>query len=160
MEDIKIWINGKFGYVAKPFDGADIGKYSKKRRFGNWGEDIVCDILQKNGMELIDRNYLKRFGEIDIVARKGDVLHFVEVKTVSRETLPDVNHETYFENMTHRPEENVDKRKILRMKRVITMYLEEKQVKHDVEFQIDIASVVFYIRDKKVNVDFIDDVII
>ena len=47
---------------------------------GNKGEDLACEYLQKRGYKILERNYRIRGGEIDIVARDGDTLVFVEVK--------------------------------------------------------------------------------
>ena len=47
----------------------------------------------KRGFKIIERNYLKKWGEIDIVAVKNRKYYFVEVKTVSRENLESVTHE-------------------------------------------------------------------
>ena len=47
---------------------------------GKKGEDYVCRYLKKNGAEILCRNYSCRFGEIDIIAKKGDILIFTEVK--------------------------------------------------------------------------------
>lgn len=47
---------------------------------GNYGEDLACEYLKKNGYKILERNYRIRGGEIDIVARDGDYLVFVEVK--------------------------------------------------------------------------------
>lgn len=134
-------------------------KYSHKRQFGNQGENIVCEILKIKGMKILDRNYLKRCGELDIVARMGNTIHFVEVKTVSRETIPDVNCETFLENVMHRPEEGVDRSKIFRMRKTIGVYMAEKQIKENIEIQIDIACVVFYTKDMRASVEFIENVI-
>jgi len=52
------------------------------REFGKSSEDRAVDFLQDRDFAIIDRNfYASKFGEIDIVAKKGDVLHFVEVKS-------------------------------------------------------------------------------
>lgn len=47
---------------------------------GKIGEDNACDFLIKKGYEILFRNFHSRFGEIDIIATKDDVLAFVEVK--------------------------------------------------------------------------------
>lgn len=54
---------------------------------GKTGETCVAQFLQKNGYAIVARNYRVRGGEIDIVARKGDTLAFVEVKTRRRGAL-------------------------------------------------------------------------
>ncbi len=48
---------------------------------GKFGEDIACRYLESNGYTIIKRNYRASGGEIDIVAKKGTHLAFVEVKT-------------------------------------------------------------------------------
>lgn len=50
---------------------------------GRWGEEVACAVLRANGYRIIARNWRTRMGEIDIIARDGDVLAFVEVKTRS-----------------------------------------------------------------------------
>lgn len=47
---------------------------------GAHGEDLACEYLKKNGYKILERNYRIRGGEIDIVAKEGDTLVFVEVK--------------------------------------------------------------------------------
>ena len=51
------------------------------RAKGNAAEDIACRFLLDNGFAIIERNFYSRFGEIDIIALKDNVLHFVEVKS-------------------------------------------------------------------------------
>ena len=51
-----------------------------RRRMGDLGEDSACRMLAGLGMEILDRNYTRRGGELDIVARDGAYLVFVEVK--------------------------------------------------------------------------------
>jgi len=51
-----------------------------RKILGKSGEDIVSDLLEKEKFTILDRNYKKRFGEIDIIASKKDLLVFVEVK--------------------------------------------------------------------------------
>lgn len=45
------------------------------------GEDKACDYLKKLGFKILERNYRKTYGEIDIIALDQDVLAFIEVKT-------------------------------------------------------------------------------
>ncbi len=51
------------------------------RETGNRGEALVADYLLGRGYDILRRQYRCRYGEIDLVARKGDTLCFVEVKT-------------------------------------------------------------------------------
>jgi putative endonuclease len=50
------------------------------RASGDLGEDIATRYLARRGYEVVERNYRTRRGEIDLVARLGDTLVFVEVK--------------------------------------------------------------------------------
>lgn len=54
---------------------------------GAAGERYVAQFLEAKGYEIIARNYRIRGGEIDIIARKGDTLAFVEVKTRKKGAL-------------------------------------------------------------------------
>jgi len=47
---------------------------------GSHGEDLACEYLRKLGYKILERNYRIRGGEIDIVAKDGEYLVFVEVK--------------------------------------------------------------------------------
>ncbi len=51
------------------------------RKKGDLAEDIACEFLIKNGFRIVDRNFYSKFGEIDIIAIKNSILHFVEVKS-------------------------------------------------------------------------------
>jgi putative endonuclease len=51
------------------------------RAKGNIAEEKAVSFLTQNGYQIIQRNFYSRFGEIDIIATKDDVLHFVEVKS-------------------------------------------------------------------------------
>ena len=48
---------------------------------GRIGEDMVAKYLEKNGCLITRRNYYSKYGEIDIVAEKGEYILFIEVKT-------------------------------------------------------------------------------
>ena len=50
--------------------------------FGNQSEDLATLFLEQEGYTIVERNYYARkLGEIDIIAKKVDVLHFIEVKS-------------------------------------------------------------------------------
>jgi len=51
------------------------------RAKGNIAEDKACEFLLNAGYMIVERNFYSRFGEIDIIAIKDEVLHFVEVKS-------------------------------------------------------------------------------
>ena len=51
-----------------------------KTQSGNYGESLAVNFLKKQGYKILERNYRIRGGEIDIIARDGELLVFVEVK--------------------------------------------------------------------------------
>lgn len=57
-----------------------------RQKFGKFGENVAVRHLRKIGYQVICQNYRNRFGEIDIIARDGDCLVFVEVKSRRTDT--------------------------------------------------------------------------
>ena len=51
------------------------------REIGDIGEEFTVQFLIKRGCEILERNFTVRGGEIDIIAKKGKLIHFVEVKS-------------------------------------------------------------------------------
>jgi putative endonuclease len=64
---------------------------SHNQRVGAWGEETAVGYVAKRGFDIIARNVRTPYGEIDIVARQGDVTIFIEVKTLtsSKNFLPE-----------------------------------------------------------------------
>ena len=58
-------------------------KHGKKNKVGAIGEEIAASYLKKNGFTIIEVNYLKKWGELDIVAHEThnnkEIIHFVEL---------------------------------------------------------------------------------
>src|SRR3989338_407443 len=110
-------------------------KANARKAVGEIGEDIACQFLERKGFKILERNYRKPWGEIDIIAEKAGVVRFVEVKAVSRESLLDVSRE-----MDYRPEEMVTPDKLRKVARTANLYMENK--KDEREFQIDVVGVI------------------
>jgi len=127
---------------------------TQKRTIGDLGEGIACRYLESHDFSVLERNYLKKWGEIDIVAEKGDVLHFVEVKSVSREPYE------WFSRQTLRPEENMHKNKIKRLHRAIQTYLIERKVGELKKFQLDLVCVYIGFEAKRARVTILENIIV
>lgn len=129
---------------------------TNKRKLGDIGENVACDFLKRRGFKIIERNYLKKCGEIDIIARKSGLLHFVEVKSVSRATFDEsVTHGT---SDNYRPEDNMHPWKLKRLSRAIQTYLLGR--KSDSEWQLDLVTVKIDRENRKAKVEIIENVII
>jgi putative endonuclease len=100
---------------------------SSPSRSGVLGEDLAAAHLKKIGYEIVERNYRCPAGEMDIVARDGPVLVFVEVKARRSDAFGE-------------PEESVDERKQRRLSRVALHYLQRKGT-HDKAVRFDVVSV-------------------
>ena len=129
---------------------------AKHNEVGRIGERVACRFLVKRGFEVLEQNYLKKWGEVDIVAKKGGILRFVEVKTVSRENIKDVSRETLAQD---RPEEMVHQWKLKRLYRAINSYLLENNVSRETMWQLDIAAVFLDAQNKQARVRFTENVI-
>lgn len=115
----------------------------KTQRIGNIGENIAVAFLESKGYTIVTRNYNKKWGEIDVVAKMGDITHFVEVKTISRESKSPVSRE---KDIEYRPEENMHRKKIERLHRTMQSYLGEFNIEG--EWQLDLVAVKIFLKDK------------
>ena len=94
---------------------------------GKKGEDMVAKFLIKKGYTLLKRNYVCRFGEIDIIAEKSNVIVFVEVKTRK-------------ENSLVKPMEAVDSKKQRRMTLTAEDYITKTHT-DNLQPRFDVAEV-------------------
>jgi putative endonuclease len=135
-------------------------KKGERNKVGAYGEDIAAKYLERLGHKVVDKNYLKKWGEIDIVSRETiknkEIIHFVEVKTVSYETKDQLQGVVSYG--TYRPEENVHPQKLQRMHRTIESWLMEKSYNGD--WQIDVISVRIVPREKYATVKYIPNIIL
>jgi putative endonuclease len=133
---------------------------TKKRKIGDIGENIACRFLAKRGFEIIEQNYNKKWGEIDIIAKKGEKLHFIEVKSVTRDSLKYVSPETD----TYRPEDNLHPWKLKRLSRVIQTYLlgykGNRDVSYETDWQFDVIVVYLDLKGLQAKVNYMEDIII
>lgn len=135
-------------------------KQGKRNQIGAYGEEITCQYLKRKGFTVLEQNYLRKWGEIDIVARETvdtiDIVRFVEVKTVSYETKPAL-HDAVSRG-TWRPEENVHYVKIKKMNRAIESWITEN--KYEGNWQIDVAAVRVVPCEKYATMKYIPNIII
>lgn len=124
---------------------------TEKQTIGGAGEDAAARFLEERGNTILDRNYRRKWGEIDIVSEKDGVLHFVEVKASAMRSGGDSD---------YRPEENIRLWKKQRMSRAIRTYLLDKKIPDDKEFEIDVVSVLIDPSANFSKITYIQNVIL
>ncbi len=143
-------------YISNMYNKNFSKEPTEKQKIGQVGEDSACEYLEHKGYKILERNYLKKWGEIDIVARKGNKIHFVEVKSVSRE-LGGVTHVT---NDTYNPEDNMHPWKLQRLGRAVQSYLLDRNISDETEWQFDLVTVYIDISKRLTRVELMEDIVL
>lgn len=125
------------------------------QKIGVLGEELVTRFLVKKGYEVVERNFRRPWGEIDVIVKKRNRIHFVEVKSVSSTRA---TQETYKDSF--RPEDNVHPQKIKRLRRIIQTYLSGGRVSSETTWQFDVATVRINLESKKAKINLIEDLIL
>jgi len=109
-------------------------------RLGRYCEDRAIHFLKKSGYKILERNYRSSFGEIDVIAREGNVIVFIEVKSRASPLFgpPCLR-------ITERKKDHIIKTALFYLKR---------EGLADIECRIDIVSVSL---DKKDSIELIKD---
>ncbi len=105
-----------------------------RKEVGRGGEEIAAIFLARRGYRVIERNYRKKWGEIDIIAEKDGEVRFVEVKAVT------IRRGEFSREMSRLPEELVHSTKLRKVARTAALYMEEKRDRR--EYQIDVVGVI------------------
>ncbi len=108
---------------------------AEHNEIGKIGENIAKTFLMKHGFSVVDINYRTKYGEIDIIANKDNVIRFVEVKSVKVRDFESIN------NLTVKPEDNLTKDKWSKLVVSCEIYLQHKNISNETKWQIDLACV-------------------
>lgn len=109
------------------------------KRVGNLGESIARNYLEKKGYGILAQNYFFRMpgnpqkGEIDIIAKKGDLITFFEVKTLTKNGRGRAS--------TISPEEKVNFAKQRKLVRAAESWLVKNKIPLNSKWQIDVLAV-------------------
>ena len=96
---------------------------------GKWGEEKAVVYLKDHGYKIIETNFSCKLGELDIIAYKNDVLHFVEVKTRKTDTYGS-------------PAESVTKLKLRHITKTIEFYLLKNKISdNQIEISVDVMEI-------------------
>jgi len=94
---------------------------------GKKGEKLAVEFLLKRGYEIVSRNFIYQKAEVDIIARKGNILAIIEVKTRS---TPDFGN----------PQEFVKAKQIQNLVKAVDHFVDEHDL--DVEVRFDIVAII------------------
>lgn len=94
---------------------------------GKWGEELAASYMRDKGYQIIFRNFYSKYGELDIVAKKNQLLVFVEVKTRTQD---------YFGT----PAEAVDQRKRRHMSYAANFFIQRFGFQH-VDMRFDVIEI-------------------
>jgi putative endonuclease len=100
-----------------------------RRTLGDAGEDLAAAALKKQGYKILERNYVCPLGEIDLIARQGQVLVFIEVKTRRNERFG-------------APQEAVNPAKQRKLRLLADYYLQQKRLGEDVQVRFDVVGII------------------
>jgi len=100
----------------------------KRKELGREGEKAAAELLQSKGYRILEKNYRTRHGEIDMIAARGSLLVFVEVKTRASARCG-------------APEEAVDFRKQQKIRKLAVEYLSKSAGKYYTDLRFDVAAI-------------------
>ncbi|MBT9171302.1 MAG: hypothetical protein DDT18_01676 [Actinobacteria bacterium] len=118
-----------------------------KSQLGNLGEDLACKYLMDRNYKIIERNFRKPWGEIDIIAKAPDkTLVFAEVKTME-ENLGGLT-----------PEDQLTNPKLQKLKKTASLYAGHRQelIKDEKGWRIDLITLT--IKEKGCNIKHYENI--
>ena len=108
--------------------GQGHGPRREKKELGKRGEELALRFLKRSGYKIIERNYVCKMGEMDIIAQEKDTLVFVEVKTRTSMAFGP-------------PQLAVNPTKQMQLSKVALNFLKEKK-REDVKARFDVVAIV------------------
>ena len=123
---------------------AQLKKAANQKQVGNLGEQIATDFLKRKGYKILERNFRNKWGEIDIIAKKKNILVFVEVKT-----LIDGSND---KEASFLPEDKIDWKKKKQLLKMSEIYLSQKEKAFDLPYEIDAIAVEVDKKSKKAKI--------
>lgn len=120
---------------------------AEHNEIGKIGEKIAKSFLMKHDFSFIEANYKTKFGEIDLIARKDNILRFIEVKSVKVNDFNNTLHIT--------PEDNLTSEKQRKIRLSAEIYLNHKSISQETPRQFDLACVYINTKTREGKVKYI-----
>lgn len=126
------------------------------KTIGKLGENLAVKYLVDKGFAIVETNYWRKWGELDVIAKKDEKIHFVEVKSVSYETKRELEYAVTHE--TWRPEELVHQFKIHQISKALETWISEKCYTGD--WQIDVIAIRIVPRETFASVTHLENIVL
>lgn len=126
------------------------------KTIGKLGENLAVKYLVDKGFAIVETNYWRKWGELDVIAKKDEKIHFVEVKSVSYETKRELEYAVTHE--TWRPEELVHQFKIHQISKALETWISEKGYTGD--WQIDVIAIRIVPRETFASVTHLENIVL
>jgi len=117
------------------------GPRRERKELGKRGEELALRFLKKKGYKIVERNYICKMGEMDIIAQEKDTLVFVEVKTRTSTAFGP-------------PQLAVNSAKQMQLSKVALNFLKEKRLE-DIKARFDVVAIV--LRPSGEEIELIKD---
>lgn len=124
-----------------------------RKEVGALGEKVAAEYLKRHGFEIVDRNVMRKTGELDVVVLGENTLHFVEVKTMIVDEFPKERNA----NDDYDPSLNLHEAKIRKVARTGEWYVAEKEWAGD--WQVDGCLVWLRKRDGQALVRYLPQIV-
>jgi len=118
-------------------DGQGHGPQREKKELGKKGEELALRFLKKKGYRIIEKNYVCKMGEMDIIAKEKDILAFIEVKTRTSTTFGP-------------PQLAVNPKKQSQMSKVALNFLKEKKLE-DTKARFDVVAILLGLKGAEIE---------
>jgi putative endonuclease len=125
------------------------------KELGILGEKIAENYLKKKGYKILEKNYSPSFvsgpniGEVDIIAKKQNIIVFIEVKALK---------ENYSRDFS--PEMKVNYQKQRKIIKTAQSYILEKKFFSEIKWQIDVLSIVIDFQKRKAKIRHFENAVV
>lgn len=109
------------------------------KQLGKFGEKIAEKYLRKKRYKVLAQNFKRKWGELDLVAKKKGGIIFFEVKTI-------------LEREGFAPEDEIDRKKKRQLIKMAQIYLSENKIPFESPWQIDILAIEISPDSKKAKI--------
>ena len=129
---------------------------TEKQNIGKLGEDIAIKYLENHGYTILERNYRKPWGEIDIIASEKISKH--QLLALKSQELVFFEIKTQNERFEWRPEENITRHKKHQLSRIVSTYIKEHKISENQDWRIDVLAISLNFQTKNAQIEHVQNI--